>query len=296
MVNKAWSTQQMRCASQQMKKSSKKGETKKKRKANTDYVQHDLSKAEQFSLCDAMRYVVLALPVQGPRPLVLMSLDELSYIRAFEVGYPPTSAKYDLAVRLRTPKNGPVVRNRIRLPHPVKTDLRICVICPPDSPHAAAAKKAGAAVVGEDTVFDAVKAGRIEFDRCVCHSDSLQKLSKAGIARMLGPKGLMPSAKFGTVVRDVAASVKELVGASEYREREAVLRLSIGQLGFSPEELQKNIKSFMAQIKRELGALSDRVTKEVHEVVLSSTRSPGFSLNGNFRSLDSVTTTELSTL
>ena len=198
---------------------------------------------------------------------MLTSSDELSYIRAFEVGYPPTSAKYDLAVRLRTPKNGPVVRNRIRLPHPVKTDLRICVICPPDSQHAAAAKKAGAAVVGEDTVFDAVKAGRIEFDRCICHPDSLQKLNKAGIARILGPKGLMPSAKFGTVVRDVAASVKELVGASEYREREAVLRLSIGQLGFSPEELQRNIKSFMAQIKRELGALSDRVTKEVHEVV-----------------------------
>lgn len=272
-VTKAWSIQQMRRASQQMKRGSKKGETKKKKKANTEYIQHDLGKADQFSLCDAMRY-----------------------IRAFEVGYPPTSAKYDLAVRLRTPKNGPVVRNRIRLPHPVKTDLRICVICPPDSQHAAAAKKAGAAVVGEDTVFDAVKAGRIEFDRCICHPDSLQKLNKAGIARILGPKGLMPSAKFGTVVRDVAASVKELVGASEYREREAVLRLSIGQLGFSPEELQRNIKSFMAQIKRELGALSDRVTKEVHEVVLSSTRSPGFSLNGTFRSLDSVATTELSTL
>ncbi len=189
------------------------------------------------------------------------------YIRAFEVGQAPTSAKYELHVRFRSPKNGPVVRNRLRLPHPVKTDLRICVICPPDSEQAAAAVAAGASVVGEETVFDAVKEGRIEFDRCICHTASLPKLNKAGIARILGPKGLMPSTKLGTVVSNVAASVKDMVGASEYRERDAVVRLAIGQLGFSPEELQANIRAFMSQIKRELGALSDRVSKDIHEVV-----------------------------
>lgn len=189
------------------------------------------------------------------------------YVKAFEVGRAPTSSKYDLAVKLRTIKNGPVVRNRLRLPHAVDTSIRICVICPPDSKHAEAAKKAGASVVGEDTVFDAVKEGRIEFDRCICHQDSVAKMNKAGLGRILGPRGLMPSAKFGTVVKDVGTSVKGLIGGSEYRERDGVVRMAIGQLGFTPEDLQANIKTFMGEIKKDIGLLSDRVQKDIHEVV-----------------------------
>lgn len=170
-------------------------------------------------------------------------------------------------VRLRTVRDGPVVRNRLRLPHPVKTNIRICVICPPGSKHAEAAIKAGASVVGEETIFDAVKAGRIEFDRCLCHPESLPKLNKAGVARILGPRGLMPSVKLGTVVRDVGNSVRALIGGSEYRERSGVIRIAIGQLGFSPDEMQKNIKSFISSIKKDMAQLSDRVSKDIHEVV-----------------------------
>ena len=190
-----------------------------------------------------------------------------SYIRAFEVGRAPTSSKYDLAIRLNTLKNGPQVLNRLRLPHPVNTSLRIAVICPPDSSAAAAAKKAGASLVGEGTIFDAVKEGRIDFDRCLCHPDSTQKMQKAGLGKVLGPRGLMPSTKLGTVVKDVAGSVKGMVGGSEYRERLGVVRMAVGQLGFTPEEMQKNVKAFMEQIKRDIASLSDRINKEIHEVV-----------------------------
>ncbi len=172
-----------------------------------------------------------------------------------------------MAVKLRTLKNGPSIRNRLRLPHPVKTDLRICVICPPDSAAAVAAKQAGAAVVGDVAVFEAVKEGRIEFDRCVCHIDSLQALAKSGVARVLGPRGMMPSTKMGTVVKDVAASVKDMVGASEYREKLGVVRMAVGQLGFTPEEMQKNIKAFMQLLKKDIAQLSDRISKDIHEVV-----------------------------
>ncbi|KAI9802379.1 MAG: mitochondrial 54S ribosomal protein mrpl1 [Piccolia ochrophora] len=250
-----------------------KKKTTKKRKTRSNFIQHDLKQAEQFSLCDAMRY-----------------------IRAFEVGRPPTSSKYEMHVNFRTLKNGPTVRNRLRLPHPVKTDLRICVICDPDSKHAEAAKQNGAVLVGEDTVFDAVKAGRIEFDRCLCHVDSQAKLNKAGLGRILGPRGLLPSAKMGTVVRDVGSSVRDLVGGSEYRERMGVVRMAVGQLGFTPEEMQRNIKAFLENVKKDAAQLSDKISKDVHEVVLSSTNSPGFSLNGQFRSPTSIPTTELSTL
>lgn len=222
-----------------------------------------------------------------------MSCDR--YIRAFEVGRPLQSPKYEIAVRLKTLKNGPVVRNRMRLPHPVKTDLRIAVICPADSDIAKTAIAEGASLVGEEPIFDAVKEGRIEFDRCICHADSLAKLQKAGIARILGPRGLMPSAKLGTVTRDIATTVRNMVGGSEYRERDGTLRIAIGQLGFTPEMVKNNITAFMEQLKKDCAGLSDRINKEVHEVVLSSTNSPGFSLNGLFRSANSVPMEELST-
>lgn len=189
------------------------------------------------------------------------------YLRAVEVGRPPTSAKYELHIRLKSPKNGAVVRNRVRLPHPVKTDIRIAVIAAPDSPAAAAALKAGAMLVGEDVIFDAVKDGRVEFDRCICHQDSLVKMNKAGLGRILGPRGLMPSAKTNTVVKDVGAAVEEMVGASEYRERVGVIRIAVGQLGFTPDELSRNIKAFVENVKKDIAALSDRISKDIHEIV-----------------------------
>ena len=171
----------------------------------------------------------------------------------------------------------------MRLPHPVKTDLRICVIAPEDSNAGKAAKAAGASLVGEEHVFDMIREGRIEFDRCLCHVDSLPKLAKSGVARILGPRGLMPSAKTNSVVKDVSTSVKDMVGASEYRERMGVVRMSIGQLGFTPEEVQRNIKAFIVALKKDIAGLADRTAKDIHEVVLSSTNGPGMSLNGELR-------------
>ena len=204
------------------------------------------------------------------------------------------SPKYELAVRLRTQKSGPVVRNRLRLPHPIDTSTRICVICPPDSKHAKAAREAGAVLVGEDEVFEKVKNGEIEFDRCIAHQDSVAAMNKAGLGRILGPRGLMPSAKTGSVVKDVGSSVKDLVGGSEYREREGVVRMAVGHLGFGPEMMQKNIRTFMESVRKDCSRISDTIVKEVHEVVLSSTAAPGFILNGDFRGLTSPATSALS--
>ncbi|KAI7626906.1 hypothetical protein KC319_g17439, partial [Hortaea werneckii] len=95
---------------------------------------------------------------------------------------------------------------------------------------------------------------------------------------------------------DVRASVREMVGASEYRERMGVVRMSVGQLGFTPEEMQRNIRAFVEGVKRDIAGLSDRISKEIHEVVLSSTNGPGMSLNGEMRSAGSVPTRDVSTL
>lgn len=164
-------------------------------------------------------------------------------------------------------RDGPVIRNMLRFPHSIKTDSRICVVCPPGSRHEKEAKAAGAVLVGEDEVFNLVKAGKIEFDRCVAHPDSMDKLNKAGVARILGPKGLMPSTKTGTVVEDVASRVEMLRGGLLYREKDAVVRMPIGQLAFSPEQVRDNMRVTIDQIKKDAARLSDRINKEIHEIV-----------------------------
>ncbi|KAJ5775134.1 uncharacterized protein N7511_000145 [Penicillium nucicola] len=241
-------------------KSKGKEQPSKSRKGPQTFRQKDLKDMPQFTLCDAMRY-----------------------LRAIEVGREPTARKYELHIRLKTKRDGPVIRNMIRFPHAVQTESRICVICPPDSKHAKDALAAGAVLVGEQEVFDLVKAGKIEFDRCLAHPDSLPALNKAALGRVLGPRGLMPSAKTGTVVENVAERVEMLRGGTVYRERDAVIRLPVGQLGFSPEELRDNMRVTIEQIKKDASGLTDRVNKEIYEVVLSSTNGPGFSLNGEFR-------------
>ena len=155
----------------------------------------------------------------------------------------------------------------LRFPHSVQTESRICVICPPGTRHEKEARAAGAVLVGEQEVFDAVKEGKIEFDRCIAHPDSLPALNKAGLGRVLGPRGLMPSAKTGTVVEDVASRVDMLRGGTIYRERDAVIRLPIGQLGFSPEQLRDNLRATIDQVRKDASSLNDRIVKEVYEVV-----------------------------
>ncbi|KAJ5304250.1 uncharacterized protein N7443_003910 [Penicillium atrosanguineum] len=248
----------------------KKKEVKTDRKGPREFRQKNLKDMEQFALCDAMRY-----------------------IRAMEVGRESTVTKYEIHIRMRTRKDGPVIRNMIRFPHAVQTESRICVICPPGSKQAKDAIAAGAVLVGEDEVFEAIKAGKIEFDRCLAHPDSLPALNKAALGRVLGPRGLMPSVKTGTVVEDVASRVEDLRGGTVYRERDAVIRLPIGQLGFSPDQLRDNLRTTIESIKKDAAGLNDRINKEIYEVVLSSTHGSGFSLNGEFKTDDSPETSAL---
>jgi large subunit ribosomal protein L1 len=155
----------------------------------------------------------------------------------------------------------------LRLPHAVHDAGRVCVICPPGSRAERDAKAAGADIIGEEDVFESIKAEKIDFDICICHSSSFQKLTKAGLGRILGPKGLMPSTKTGTVVDGVGGAVRNLRSGSFYRERLGVIRIAVGQLGFSPDELRKNLSAFIKQVKKDAAALSEQGSKEVAEVV-----------------------------
>ncbi|KAK0667025.1 putative mitochondrial LSU ribosomal protein L1 precursor [Cercophora samala] len=235
----------------------------KKKKTYKTFRSYDLTPMEQFTLCDAMRY-----------------------LRAAEVGHPPTMVKYDLAVKVKTQKSGPVLRSAIRLPFPVKTDTRIGVICPEGSALATEAQQLGAVAVGEESLFEAVRRGDIAFNKLICHTDSQEALKKAQVNRILGPKGLMPNPKRGTITSDIKATMQELIGADEYRERSGVVRMAVGQLGFSPQMLADNIKALMSKLKDNINQLDDNLPKAIDEVVLSTTHGPGFSLNSKFAPTD----------
>ncbi|KAK4137759.1 ribosomal protein L1 [Trichocladium antarcticum] len=231
----------------------------KKKKVYKTFRSYDMAPMEQFSLCDAMRY-----------------------IRAVEVGQPPASVKYEVAIKIRTHKSGPVIRNRIRLPFPVKTDTRIGVICPEDSPLMVEAQHLGAVAVGQESLFESIRQGNIPFNKLICHVDSQDALKKANLGKILGPKGLMPSAKTKTLTTDIKATVQELIGADEYRERDGVVRMAVGQLGFTPKMLSDNVKTMMNLLKQDVNNAEETHPKTIDEVVLSSTHGPGFSLDGTF--------------
>lgn len=112
-------------------KAKDKKDKKDKKKQRTEFINHDLRGVQQFSLVEAIRY-----------------------IRAMEVGRDPMRTKYDIAVKLKTLKNGPQLRDRVRLPTPVRTDTRICVIA--EGKVAEDALKAGATLAGTDEVFELV--------------------------------------------------------------------------------------------------------------------------------------------
>ncbi|KAB5547393.1 ribosomal protein L1-like protein [Coniochaeta sp. 2T2.1] len=262
-------SQQKRFASGNQRSGGLKKKEEKKKKTHKSFRSYDLSDQEQFSLCDAIRYS-----------------------RAFEVGHPPNVVKYDLAVKLKTLKNGPMVRNRIKLPHPVKTDIRVGVVCPEDSAIAIEARQLGAVVVGEESLFQSIREGKISFNRLICHSESEAALKKANLGKILGPKGMMPSQKMKTITGNVRNTMREMIGADEYRERTGVVRMAVGQLGFTPQMLADNIKALMKQVKNDISGLEDEIDKKIEEVVLHSTHGPGFSLNASFNPTDDKITPE----
>ena len=254
------------------KKAAKVKAKKEKTKTMHYYRTNDTKKIEQYSLCDAIRYIQ-ACHVVGSR-----------------------NGRYEVNVKLKTLKTSPRIRpNQIHLPHLVKQEgVKYAVICPADSPAAESAREAGAVLVGEENIFEQIKEGKFNFDRLLAHPQSLQKMGREGLPRILGPKGLMPNPKNGTISPNPGETIRQLTGGSLYSEVEGTVRLAIGRLEFTPQQLRENLRAFIDRIKEDSSRFQGDDKKEVNEVVLSSSRSPGFSLNGLFRSKDSPTEDQLS--
>lgn len=165
----------------------------------------------------------------------------------------------------------------------MRSDRRIGVICKENSATAIQAKAAGAVATGEETMFELIRSGEIAFTAVICDQGSADKLAKQkDLGRILGPKGIMPSVRQKTITGNVLALLKEMHGADNYREKDGVVRIAIGQLGFSPDQLAANVKAMVSKVKEDMRDIDQQTHKELHEIVLSTTNGPGFSLNGGF--------------
>ena len=163
------------------------------------------------------------------------------------------SKKFDetleLAVRLGVDvtKADQNIRGMVSLPNGTGKTVRVAVFTVNAADEA---KKAGADVVGGDDLIERVAAGEINFDRVIATPDMMPKMSK--VARILGPKGLMPNPKLGTVTNNVAdAGATAKAGQIEYRaEKNGIIHAGVGKMSFATDKLVENVNALVDQLKK----------------------------------------------
>ncbi len=207
---------------------------------------------------------------------------------AFAVLKSFTSAKFDetvdVAVRLGVDpkKSEQMVRGVVRLPHGTGRTVRVLVFAKGDKE--AEARAAGADYVGAEDLVQRIQGGWLDFDKAIATPDMMAKVGP--IAKILGPRGLMPNPKVGTVTADVAKAVQDQKGGSvEFRvEKAGIVHAPIGKLSFSAEKLQENFTMLMEQVMRAKPSTSKG--NYVLGITLSSTMGPGVKLDiGKFSSV-----------
>lgn len=174
-------------------------------------------------------------------------------------------------------KSDQVVRGATTLPAGTGKTVRVAVFA--QGAAAEAAKEAGADVVGFDDLAESIQGGNLDFDVVIAAPDAMRVVGKLGT--ILGPRGLMPNPKVGTVTPDVANAVKNAKsGQARYRvDKAGIIHAAIGQLGFSEEAVRQNVETLIADLKRLKPATSKGVY--VKKITLSSTMGPGLTVDVN---------------
>jgi large subunit ribosomal protein L1 len=164
-----------------------------------------------------------------------------------------------------------MVRGVVNLPNGTGRTVRVAVFA--KGPKADEAKAAGADIVGAEDLAEQVQKGEIDFDRCIATPDMMGVVGKLG--KVLGPRGLMPNPKVGTVTMDLKTAVKDAKGgAVEFRvEKAGIVQAGVGKASFTEEAIVQNIKAFVDSVvkARPTGAKGTYVKK----ISLSSTMGPG---------------------
>ena len=194
-----------------------------------------------------------------------------------EVSYAKFDASVDIAVRLGVDprKANQMVRGVVTLPHGTGKVTRVLVLCTPDKE--AEAKEAGADFVGLDEYIEKIKGGWTDVDVIICTPSVMAKIGPIG--RILGPRGLMPNPKSGTVTNEIGKAVKEdKQGKIDFKvDKGGIVHTSVGKISFDAQKIAENVKEFMATIiKLKPTAAKGTYVKSVY---LSTTMSPGIKVD-----------------
>ncbi|MGY5127771.1 50S ribosomal protein L1 [Streptomyces nigrescens] len=204
-------------------------------------------------------------------------------LEAVRLAKDTASVKFDatveVAMRLGVDprKADQMVRGTVNLPHGTGKTARVLVFATGD--RAAAAEAAGADIVGSDELIDEVSKGRLDFDAVVATPDLMGKVGRLG--RVLGPRGLMPNPKTGTVTPDVAKAVTDIKGGKiEFRvDKHANLHFIIGKVSFDEAKLVENYAAALEEITRlKPSAAKGRYIKKA---TITTTMGPGIPLDAN---------------
>ncbi len=187
-------------------------------------------------------------------------------------------ASVDIDVRLGVDprKANQMVRGVVSLPHGTGKQVRVLVLCSPEAE--AAATEAGADYVGLDEYIEKIKGGWTDIDVIITQPQIMGKIGALG--RILGPRGLMPNPKSGTVTPDVAKAVQEVKqGKIDFKvDKTGIIHTSIGKVSFEPQQIVENAKEFIQTlIKLKPTAAKGTYIKSIY---LSSTMSPGIKVDG----------------
>jgi len=194
-----------------------------------------------------------------------------------EVSFAKFDETVDLAFRLGVdPRHADqMIRGALALPAGTGKTVRVCVITSGDN--IKAAEQAGADFVGGDDIVTKIAGGWLDFDRVIASPEMMGKLGKIG--RVLGPRGLMPNPKLGTVTRDVAKAVEEQkAGKVEYRtEKNGIVHVSIGKKSFTADQLKQNFLAITSAIFKAKPASAKGTY--LKSLTVSTTMGPGVRLD-----------------
>ena len=183
----------------------------------------------------------------------------------------------DFRLGIDTRKADQQLRGTVALPNGSGKTVRVAVFAEGDA--ARAAEEAGADIVGSDDLVADIQAGMLDFDAAVATPDQMAKVGRLG--KVLGPRGLMPNPKLGTVTPDVAKAIKELKGGRvEYRaDRFGIAHVVLGKVSFTPEQLAENYGVVYDEILRMKPASAKG--KYVKSITVASTMSPGIAVDSS---------------
>jgi large subunit ribosomal protein L1 len=209
-------------------------------------------------------------------PAMMYSLEE-AMAKVKDVNIAKFDASVDLHIRLGVDprKADQAIRGTVTLPHGTGKTKRVAVFCTPDKEQEAL--DAGADIAGLEEVINKIKGGWLEFDVCVAMPQVMAQVGQ--VARILGPRGLMPNPKTGTVTMDIAGAVRDVKGGKiSFRvDKFGIVHTSVGRVSFDPQKLIENANEFLSTIVR-MKPSSAKGTY-MRSVSVASTMSPGIKVD-----------------